>query len=323
MRRLRRMPPFPLPSPSAGGKGKSEGAISVEEVLSRRKSVGVKGALLVALGITLLSAALRAQAMAPAPGEIVRADEKPAALKDIGIDQRLNQPIPLGLAFRDEVGRTARLRDYFGKRPVILALVYYNCPMLCTQVLNGLVSALRVISLSAGRDFDVLAVSFDPREKPSDAAAKKNAYLASYRRPGSDAGWHFLTGDRESIASLARSVGFRFRYDEERDQFAHASGLFVLTPDGKLSRYFYGIEYAPRDLRLGIVEASAGKIGNPVDQVLLYCFHYDPKSGKYGAVVVNVVRLAGVATLLVLGASILLMSRRHRSRLRVLPGEGR
>lgn len=262
-----------------------------------------------------------AQPMEPAPAGIVRADEKPPALKDIGIDQRLDAPVPLDLAFRDEFGRTVRLSHYFGRRPVILALVYYNCPMLCTQVLNGLVSALRVMSLDAGRDFDVVAVSFDARDKPADAAAKKNAYVTRYQRPGSDAGWHFLTGDREAIAALARSVGFRFRYDPERDQFAHASAIFVLTPGGRLSRYFYGIEYAPRDLRLALVESSAGRIGNPADQVLLYCFHYDPKAGKYGAVVINIVRLAGVATLLVLGASFFLMSRRRRSRLRAVAGE--
>jgi protein SCO1/2 len=277
-------------------------------------------AFLAALDLLFAAAAL-AQPMAPAPPDIVRADEKPAALKDIGIDQRLDEPLPLDLSFRDEVGRTVLLSDYFGKRPVILALVYYNCPMLCTQVLNGLVSALRVMSLSAGRDFDVVAVSFDAREKPSDAAAKKNAYLTRYQRPGSDPGWHFLTGDRDAIATLARSVGFRFRYDRERDQFAHASAIFVATPGGRLSRYFYGIEYAPRDLRLALVESSAGRIGNPADQVLLYCFHYDPKTGKYGAVVINIVRLAGAATVAILGVSLVLLSRRQRNRLRVAPGE--
>jgi protein SCO1 len=268
-------------------------------------------------------AAGRSQPMVPAPGGVVRADEKPSALRDIGIDQRLNERIPLDLAFRDETGRAVRLSDYFGKRPVILALVYYNCPMLCTQVLNGLTSALGVLSLSAGRDFDVVAVSFDSREKPKDAAAKKSAYATRYNRPGSDGGWHFLTGDAAAIGALARSVGFRFRYDEARDQFAHASAISVLTPEGRISHYFYGIEYAPRDVRLALVEASAGRIGNPVDQVLLYCFHYDPANGKYGAVVVNIVRLAGLATLLALGTSILLMSGRGRGRLRAIPRDTR
>jgi protein SCO1/2 len=258
--------------------------------------------------------------MAPAPGSIVRADETPEVLQGIGIDQHLNAEVPLDLAFRDEAGRAVRLGDYFGRRPVILALVYYNCPMLCTQVLNGLVGALNVMSLEAGKDFDIVAVSFDARETPAQAAAKKDAYLGRYKHPASAAGWHFLTGDAASIDRLARTVGFRFRYDAKLDQFAHASALFVLTPDGRLARYFYGIDYAPRDLRLGLVEASAGKIGTPVDQVLLYCFHYDPASGKYGAVIVNIVRLAGVATLVLLAAGFFLMSRR---RTRLLSGEAR
>ncbi len=276
-----------------------------------------------AAGFSLASPSAPAQAMQPPPGSIVRADEQPAALRGIEIEQRLNEAVPLDLPFRDEAGRGVRLSEYFGRRPVILALVYYNCPMLCTQVLNGLVSALSVISLDAGRDFDVVAVSFDPREKPPDAAAKKAAYAARYRRPGGQAGWHFLTGDRDAISALAASVGFRFRYDGDRDQFAHASAVYVLTPEGRLSRYFFGIDYPPRDLRLGLVEASAGRIGTPVDRVLLYCFHYDPTTGKYGAAVLNIVRLAGLATLLALGVSIALLSRRHRHRLRVVPGESR
>ena len=276
------------------------------------------------LALSLPAAFVAAQPMAPAPDGLVRADEKPSALKDIGVDQRLNEAVPLNLAFRDEAGRAVRLRDYFGRRPVLLALVYYNCPMLCTQVLNGLVSALRVVPLSAARDFEVLVVSFDPREKPADAAAKRNAYLARYQRPEGDGGWHFLTGDEPAIQALARAVGFRFRYDQKLDQFAHASALYVLTSEGRLSRYFYGIEYAPRDLRLSLVEASEGRIGGPVDQVLLYCFHYDPKSGKYGAVVVNIVRLAGLATLAALSVSLLLLSRRdRRRRLHPVGGETR
>jgi protein SCO1 len=259
-----------------------------------------------------ISAFTRAQPMAPAPGGLLRADEKPAALKDIGIDQRLNEPVPLTLAFRDEAGRPVHLGDYFGKHPVLLALVYYNCPMLCTQVLGGMVSALRVLPLSTGRDFEVVVVSFDPREKPADAAAKRNAYLTRYQRPEGDGGWHFLTGDEGAINALARAVGFRFRYDRALDQFAHASALYVVTSEGRLSRYFYGIEYAPRDLRLSLLEASEGRIGGPVDRVLLYCFHYDPKSGKYGAAVVNIVRLAGLGTLAALSASLFLLSRRER-----------
>jgi len=275
--------------------------------------------LVAAAGFLLASSAL-AQSMAPPPGQIVRADEKPQMLKEIGIDQRLNAPLPLTLALRDETGRPVHLSDAFGKRPVILALVYYNCPMLCTQVLNGLVGALNVMSLDAGKDFDVLAVSFDPRDTPALAAAKKDAYLSRYKHPNASEGWHFWTGDAASIEALTRAVGFRYRYDEKNEQFAHASAIVVATPDGRLARYFYGIDYAPRDLRLGLVEASAGKIGTPVDQILLYCFHYDPANGKYGAVVVNIVRLAGLATVLAIGIGIWAMTRRRSRSLTTIPG---
>ena len=273
--------------------------------------VGVRGALFAAPAMLLISAIAQAQSMEPPQGRIMRADEKPAILKDIGIDQRLNEMLPLDVPLRDEAGRAVLLGDYFGRRPVILTLVYYNCPMLCTQVLNGLVGALNVMSLDAGRDFEVVAVSFDARETPAMAAAKKDAYLGRYKRPNAAAAWHFLTGDAASIERLTKAAGFRFRYDKERDQFAHASAVMVATPSGRLARYFYGIEYAPRDLRLGLVEASAGRVGTPVDQVLLYCFHYDPASGKYGAVIVNIVRLAGAATLVLIGLSLWMMSRRR------------
>jgi protein SCO1/2 len=273
--------------------------------------------------MTLFTALAFAQSMEPPQGGIVRADEKPEILKEIGIDQRLNEMLPLGVPLRDEAGRAVRLGDYFGRRPVILALVYYNCPMLCTQVLNGLVGALNVMSLDAGTDFDVVAVSFDARETPVMAAAKKDAYLSRYKRPNAAAGWHFLTGDVTSIERLTKAAGFRFRYDKERDQFAHASAVMVATPDGRLARYFYGIEYPPRDLRLGLVEASAGRIGTPVDQVLLYCFHYDPASGKYGAVIVNIIRLAGAATLVLLGLSLWMMSRRRARLLEQKTGAAR
>ncbi len=278
---------------------------------------------LLSAGIALAAALARAQSMAPPPGEIVRADQTPEILKEIGIDQRLNESLPLSLPFRDEAGRDVTLGGYFGKRPVVLALVYFNCPMLCTQVLNGLVASLNVMSLEAGKDFDVVAVSFDTRETPAMAAAKKEAYLTRYKRPAAASGWHFLTGDQDSVAALTKAVGFRYRYDEKLDQFAHASAIVVVTPEGRLARYFYGIEYAPRDLRLGLVEASDGRIGTPVDQLLLYCFHYDPASGKYGAVVVNIVRLAGLATLALLAVAIPLMSRRRARSLKAAPGEGR
>jgi protein SCO1/2 len=258
-----------------------------------------------------IPALARAQSMDPPPTGMIPANQKPEILKDIGIDQRLDAPLPLDAPLRDEAGRAVRLGDYFGKRPVVLAFVYYNCPMLCTQVLNGLVAALNVVSLDAGTDFDVVAISFDTRETPAMAAAKKDAYLTRYKRPNSAGGWHFLTGDEPSIARLTKAAGFRFRYDEKLDQFAHASAVMVVTPQGRLARYFYGIEYAPRDLRLGLVEASAGRIGTPVDQILLYCFHYDPSSGKYGWVVVRMIRLASLATLAVLAVAIWRMSRRR------------
>jgi protein SCO1/2 len=299
------------------------GQRSLEGSLSPRERDRVRGVVLLALATLLLSNLARAQAMEPPPANMVPATTKPEILKEIGIDQRLDAPLPLDLPLRDESGREVRLGDYFGKRPVVLALVYYNCPMLCTQVLNGLVAALNVMSLDAGRDFDVVAVSFDARETPAIASAKKDAYLTRYKRPNASDGWHFLTGDAESIARLTKAAGFRFKYDPDRDQFAHASAIMVATPTGRLARYFYGIEYAPRDMRLGLVEASAGRIGTPVDQILLYCFHYDPSNGKYGAVIINIIRLAGVATVLLLGLSLVVMSRRRARTLKAVMGDAR
>ena len=257
------------------------------------------------------------------------ADARPPILRDVGITQRLGQPLPLDALFLDEAGQPVRLGQYFGKRPVVLVLAYYNCPMLCTQVFGGLVSSLRVLSFDAGKDFDVVAVSFDPRDRPADAAAKKTPYVASYGRPGAASGWHFLTGSTASIERLTEAVGFRYKYDDSLGQFAHASAITVATPGGRLSRYFYGIEYAPRDLRLGLIEASGNRIGSPVDQILLYCYHYDPKVGKYGAVVMNMVRLGGVAAVLILSTFLTIMWRRDFRRDRdaphpapLPPGEG-
>jgi protein SCO1/2 len=229
------------------------------------------------------------------------AGEKPAILREIGIDQRLNEPVPLDLAFRDEQGRTVRLGEYFGDRPVVLALVYYECPMLCTQVLNGLVKALRVVSLDAGRDFDVVAVSFDPDEGPELARAKKTTYVEQYGRAGTAPGWHFLTGERDSIARLTKAIGFRYTYDPRRDEFAHGAAITVLTPAGVISKYFYGIEYAPRDVRLGIVEASANRVGSITDQILLFCYHYDASTGRYSFTVLTIVRIAGMLTVAAFG----------------------
>ena len=241
----------------------------------------------------------------------------PKALNGVGIDQKLNEQLPLDLVFKDEKGATVKLGDYFGKKPVVLSLVYYQCPMLCNQVMNGMVTAFKVMNFQPGQEFEVVTVSFDPRETPALAAAKKDTYvnyLPEGRRANAAAGWHFLTGDEASIKRLTDAVGFRYHWDEPTNQFAHASGIFVTTPPGKLARYFYGIEYAPRDLRLGLIEAADNKIGTPVDQLLLYCYHYDPATGKYGAAVMNVMRLGGIVTLLAIVGMFLVLRRRMQAR---------
>ncbi len=242
------------------------------------------------------------------------ADSRPSMLREVGIDQRLGQQLPLDALFADELGRPVRLGQYFGQRPVILVLAYYNCPMLCTQVFNGLVSSLRVVNFDAGKEFEVVAVSFDPRDRPRDAAAKKKAYVDEYNRPGAAAGWHFLTGGSGSIERVTKAAGFRYRFDEATGQFAHSTAIYVATPEGKLSRYFYGIEYGPRDLRLALVEASSGGIGSPVDQILLFCYHYDPKLARYTAAIMGMVRFGGVAAVLVLSTFLTVMWRRDRRR---------
>ena len=227
----------------------------------------------------------------------------PPELKEVGFDQRLNEQVPADLVFTDDTGKPVKLGDYFGEKPVILVLAYYRCPMLCTLVLNGLVQGMRDMPFTAGNDFQVVTVSFDPRETPELAASKKN-YVAQYGQPGAAEAWHFLTGKAESIQRLTQAVGFRYVYDAVQEQYIHTSGIMILTPSGRISRYFYGIQYPGRDLRLGLVEASAGKIGSPVDEVLLYCFHYDPASGKYSASVLNFVRAGGVLTIVLLVAMV-------------------
>ena len=239
---------------------------------------------------------------------------RPPMLKDVAIDQRLGQSLPLDAIFQDEEGHAVRLGQYFLGRPVILVLAYYNCPMLCTQVFNGLTSSLRVLSFDAGKEFEVVAVSFDPNDRPADARAKKKPYVEQYGRPGAAAAWHFLTGSTASIERLTEAVGFHYKYDDSIGQFAHASAIYVATPEGKLSRYFYGIEYAPRDLRLGLIEASNHRIGNPVDQLLLFCYHYDPKIGRYSAAVLSFVRFGGIAAVLILSTFLAVMWRRDRRR---------
>jgi protein SCO1/2 len=231
-------------------------------------------------------------------------------LQQVGIDQRIGEHLPLDLTFHDEAGQAVPLRRYFGARTVLLTLVYYQCPMLCSQVLNGVVSSLLPLKLNVGRDFDVLTISFDPRDTPALATEKRDTYLRRYGRSGAERGWHFLTGDTQAIEALTKAVGFRYAWDPKIQQYAHASGIMVLTPDGRLSHYFYGIEYAPKDLRLALVQSSAGKLGNVVDQVMLYCYHYDPATGKYGAVVMNMLRLGGGLTLLLVGGFLAVAWRR-------------
>ena len=238
----------------------------------------------------------------------------PQALREIGFDQNIDQRVPLDTTFRNEAGATVRLGDYFGSRPVVLVFAYYDCPMLCTQVINGLSSALGVMSLNPGKDFEIVTVSFNPHDTPASATAKKAVYLERYRRPGAAEGWHFLTGDQPQIDRLTKAAGFRYAWDAETKQFAHPSGVIVLTPDGRLSKYLFGIEYGPRDLRFGIVEASEGKVGTPVDALLLYCYHYDPMTGRYGLVIMRAIRLAGGATVLLIGTFIVVMIRRERRR---------
>jgi protein SCO1/2 len=241
------------------------------------------------------------------------ANMRPPTLKNVGIEQHLDSQVPLDLAFRDETGKAVKLGDYFGKKPIILDLVYYNCPMLCGESLAGLTGALRLVKFDAGDQFDVVIVSFDPRETPEMAAAKKADFVKRYGRPNTASGWHFLTGSAESIDALTKAVGFQYQYDSKLNQFAHATAIMALTPQGRISRYFYGVDFPPKDLRMGLVEASKGKIGNAVDQVLLYCYHYDPATGKYGAVIVNILRLAAAATILILGGFLLIMFRLERS----------
>ena len=239
----------------------------------------------------------------------------PEALQKIGIDQKLGDQLPLDTVLKDEDGKDVRLGDYFEHgRPVILALVYYECPMLCNEVLNGLTGSLKGISLDAGKDFDVVAISFDAREndKPDLAKNKKANYLERYGRPGSENGWHFLTGTQDSIDRVTKAAGFNYAWDDKTQQFAHAGGIMITTPGGKLSRYFYGIDYAPKDVKFGLMDSAESKIGNPAEKLLLYCYHYDPASGKYGLAILNVIRLGGIATLLVMGMMFLVFWRRNK-----------
>jgi protein SCO1/2 len=272
----------------------------------------VLAAAMVVMSVMLVPGMVWAQdggrGLAPAAG--VASSQVPAPLSRVAFEQRLNEQLPLDLPFKDEDGRTVKLGDYFGRKPVVLAFVYYECPMLCTQVLNGLEGALRVLNESVGDEFDVVTVSFDPRETPVLAAGKKKAYLERYKRDGAEQGWHFLTGEQASIEALTKAAGFSYAWDEETQQFAHASGIVVATPAGKLSRYFFGIEYAPRDLKFALMESTSERIGSLVDQVMLYCYHYDPAKGNYGFVAMRAVRLGGAVTLMALVGFVFVSLRR-------------
>ena len=266
--------------------------------------VGIASFLLVS------GAALHAQAVPANTGPA--AAYMPAVLRDVGFEPPLNGQMPLDLAFSDETGRTVQLRGYFERqKPVVLAFVYYGCPMLCDQVEQGVVGVLRMLTFNPGRDYDVVFVSFDSRETPQMAAEKKKKALAHFRRPETDSGWHFLTGSKESIEAATKAANFRFSFDAKNNLFAHASGVLLLTPDGHISRYFYGVEFPGRDMRLGLVDASAGKIGTPIDHVLLFCYHYDPASATYSASILKIIRLGGALTILCLVAGILISRRRE------------
>lgn len=260
------------------------------------------------MGVVSVAAQGDAPGLRPAPGPTSSA--VPSALQQVRFEQKLEATLPLDATFRDEQGNTVTLGSYFGRRPVVLAFVYYECPMLCTQILNGLASGIGVLDQTVGKDFDVVAISFDARETPVMAAAKKATYLDRYGRPGAESGWHFLTGDEANIKRVTDTAGFHFAWDEQTQQFAHASGVIVVTPDGRIARYLFGIEYPPRDLKFALMESSEGRIGSVVDQVLLYCYHYEPATGSYSLAAMNAVRLGGAVTMAILFGFIAISLRR-------------
>jgi protein SCO1 len=265
--------------------------------------------------ISVIVALLAAPCALPAqtiPGNVgPSATTMPLALQNVGFEPPLNGQMPLDLHFRDETRRDVQLREFFGQKPVVLAFVYYNCPMLCDQIQMGVAGTLRMLSFNPGRDYEVVFISFDSRDTPELAAEKKKAVLARFRRLETVAGWHFLTGSKESIEAATRAANFRFRFDAKSNLFAHASGVMILTADGRISRYFYGVEYPGRDMRLGLVDASAGKIGSPIDHVLLFCYHYDPSSATYSASILRIIRLGGILTILSIVGGIWIFRRRE------------
>ena len=292
-----------------------------------RKEMNVSFAGILSLQrLSMLGGLLAISLLIGAPNSTAQIQDisvRPELLRDVGIDQKLNNFVPLDLTFRDEKGSLVQLRQYFGQKPVILSLVYYQCPMLCTQVLDGLLQSLKELPMDVGKQFNVLTVSIDPKDKPGVARARQEMFTGLYGRPGAQQGWHFLTGEESQIRQLADAAGFRYAYDKQSGQFAHASVIIVLTPDGKISRYFYGIRYPSRDLRLGLVEASAGKIGSPVDQVLLFCYHYDPLTGKYGLLISRIIKTAGALTVFGIALLLFILFRSERYAQMVRPAAGR
>jgi protein SCO1/2 len=271
----------------------------------------------------LFAAALFSPALAsaqgmgmPAPPEMNPVSKKPAILDKVGVDQKIGQQLPLDAVFKDEAGRDVRLGEYFGTRPVMMALAYYECPMLCTQVINGMTGALKTLSFDAGKDFDVVVISINPHERPALAAEKKATYLKQYARPETAAGWHFLTGSEPSIKRVADAIGFRYAYDDQIGQYAHGAAIYVATAKGIVARYFLGVEFPPTHLRYALVEASNNRLGTIADQVLLFCYHYDPATGKYGVAILGAVRIGGVLTVAAFLTFLFVSLRRERERAR-------
>jgi protein SCO1/2 len=278
----------------------------------RAKAVAAAGALAI---FAVASPALIAQVSSYGDKQMGAVNDKPPALLDgVGIAQRLNEQLPLNLTFTDDAGRQVALGSYFGKRPAILALVYYRCPMLCSEEMDGLASALQMVKFVPGKDFNILVVSIDPTEGTDLAAAKKREYLKRYGHPETADGWHFMTGTQPNIDALTQAVGFRYVKlkvpGSDQMQFAHASAIQIVTPEGKLAQYYMGVEYSPRDLLLGLNEASSNRIGSPVDNILTYCYHYNPQTNTHSLIVARVVQMGGALTVLLLGGFMLVMFRR-------------
>jgi protein SCO1/2 len=275
---------------------------------SRTGKIGAVRALSAMVGLVVTLGASSARSQATLPPEIL-----PPPPQAVGFDQNIGATLPLDAAFKDETGKSVHLGDYFGKKPVVLTFAYFTCPMLCGLALQGMVGSLKGMNLEAGRDFEVVTVSFEPKDTPEQARAKKDTMVSRYGRKGTEGAFHFLTGDQSTIDRITKIAGFRYEWDAKEQQYAHATGIMVATPQGQIARYLFGVEYIPRDLRFSLVEASQGKLGSVVDQLLLLCYHYDPKAGRYGAFAIGSMRTAGAVTLLALGALVIVISRKPKN----------